>query len=98
MRWTCGSRQASVTGADGQAVWSRSPDAGIKLVDFFRGRRWLQSPVHRGERGISRNTVAQGMPVDPAEPVVTAACFFVCRRAMGEVVTLHSLHPLFSRG
>jgi hypothetical protein len=22
-------------------------------------------------------TIAQGMPVDPAEPVVTAACFFV---------------------
>ena len=38
------------------------------------------------------------MPVDPAEPVVTAACVFCCRRAMGEVITRHSLRPLrFSR-
>jgi hypothetical protein len=44
------------------------------------------------------NTIAQGMPVDPAKPVVTAACFFCCRRAMGEVVTRHSLRPLFFPG
>src|SRR5689334_15010378 len=34
------------------------------------------------------------MPVDPAAPVVTAACFLFCRRAMGEAFTRHSLHPL----
>jgi len=44
------------------------------------------------------NTIAQGMSVDPAKPVVTAACFFCCRRAMGEVVTRHSLRPHFFRG
>jgi hypothetical protein len=41
-------------------------------------------------------TIAQGMPVDLAEPVVTAACFFCCRRAMGEAITRHSLRPLDS--
>ena len=44
------------------------------------------------------NTIAQGMSVDPAEPVVTAACVFCCRRAMGEVVTRHSLRPLSFKG
>src|SRR6202012_2750409 len=34
------------------------------------------------------------MPVDPAEPVVTAACIFFCRRAMGEAITRHSPRPL----
>jgi len=29
--------------ADGEGVWSWSPDAGIKPVDFFHGRRWLKS-------------------------------------------------------
>jgi hypothetical protein len=43
-------------------------------------------------------TIAQGMPVDPAPPVVTAACFFCCRRAMGEAITRHSLRPLCFRG
>ena len=43
---------------------------------------------------ITRKTIAQGMPADPALPVVTAACVFCCRRAMGEVITRHSLRPL----
>jgi hypothetical protein len=34
------------------------------------------------------------MPDDLAEPVVAAACFLFCRRAMGEAVTRHSLRPL----
>jgi hypothetical protein len=46
-----------------------------------------------GRSRISRKTIARGMPVDPAEPVVTAACYFHCRRAMGEAITRHSLRP-----
>jgi hypothetical protein len=53
-----------------------------------------RKPGHRGEHAISRKTIAQGMPDDLAEPVVTAACFFSCRRAMGEAFTRHSLRPL----
>ena len=56
-----------------------------------------RKPGPRGERDISRKTIAWGMPGDPAEPMVTAACFFCCRRAMGEVVTRHSLRPLIIR-
>jgi len=61
-------------------------------------RRGLSSPAPRGEHGAAVNTIAQGMPVDPAKPVVTAACFFCCRRAMGEAITRHSLRPPYLRG
>jgi hypothetical protein len=56
-----------------------------------------KEPGHRGEHEVSVKTIAQGMPVDLAEPVVTAACFSCCRRAMGEAFTRHSLRPR-SRG
>ena len=37
--------------ADGKVVWSWSPDAGIKPCRRKPARRrWLKSPVHRGER------------------------------------------------
>ena len=46
----------------------------------------------------SVKTIAQGMPDDPAEPVVSAASFSYCWRAMGEAVARHSLRPLLSEG
>jgi len=58
------------------------------------GRRWQPSMVIGKSTKETVKTIAQGMPVDPAEPVVTAACFFCCRRAMGEAITRHSLRPL----
>jgi hypothetical protein len=42
-----------------------------------------RKPGSQGERAISVKTIAQGMPDVLAEPVVTAACFLFCRRAMG---------------
>ncbi len=65
---------------------------------IFARRRWLTSPVHRGEYGAAVNTIAQGMPAVPAEPVVTAACFPCCRRAMGAARIRHSLRPSSSEG
>jgi hypothetical protein len=38
------------------------------------------------------------MPIVPALPVVTAACFFACRRATGAAGIRHSLRPLYFRG
>jgi len=61
--------------------------------DVREKRRWLTSPEHRGERGAAVNTIAQGMPAVPAEPVVPAACVFCCRRAMGAASIRHSLRP-----
>jgi len=100
------------TGCDGRAGVARrarpartakpcgpdSPTLGSSLREVTSRRRWrLSSPALQGERGISRKTVARGMSDDPAEPVVTAACFFCCRRAMGEAITRHSPRPLFRR-
>jgi hypothetical protein len=36
-------------------------------------------PGPQGERAISVNTIARGMPDDPAEPVVPSPCFFIAR-------------------
>ena len=52
-----------------------------------------RKPGSQGERAISVKTIAQGMPDDPADPVVTAASFSICWRAMGEAFTRHSLRP-----
>src|SRR5580704_16972340 len=46
------------------------PTLGSSLARRFAGRRWLSSPVHRGERAISRKTIAQGKAGCPVEPVV----------------------------
>jgi hypothetical protein len=54
MRWTLSVREMMRANADGQVAWSWSPDAGIKPVDDFHGRRRLTSPVLRREREVSR--------------------------------------------
>jgi hypothetical protein len=55
--------------AYGQAVWSCPLDAGVKLREKrFAQRRWLKSPTHRGERGVSRKAIAQGVPDVSALP------------------------------
>ena len=48
--------------AYGQAVWSCPPDAGVNPRVKSPGGWWLKSPVHQGERGVSRKTIAQGVP------------------------------------
>jgi len=46
---------------------------------------------HRGDHGISRKTIAQGMPECFGEPVVTNSCaFFHCMRGCGCIT-----HPAF---
>src|SRR5271155_1338055 len=84
MRWTQaalatrkrGSMMAQL--ADGQAVWSWHPDAGVWFVGSnFHRRRWLTSPAHRGDHGGAAKTIAQEMPGAPGEPVVnTLVCLF----------------------
>src|SRR3569833_664335 len=64
--------------------------------------RWPTSPVHRGEHDIGVKTIARGMPVVSAEPVVTAAYVFCCRRAkffkdIGAASIRHSPRPLAFR-
>jgi hypothetical protein len=44
-------------------------------------------PDRRGEREISRKTIARGMPGDSGVTVVTTlVCFFICTRGCGCIV------------
>jgi hypothetical protein len=43
-------------------VWSWRRDAGVKFVSKSSRATVANKPVHRGERGISRKTIAQGEP------------------------------------
>jgi hypothetical protein len=76
-------------------------------------RRWCQArerltkhsrvtgarqPGPRGERGISRNTIAQGRPVDPVLTCGSCPVLFLCTGAAGVADTRPSLRPpLISR-
>jgi hypothetical protein len=55
-------------------------------------------PDRRGEREISRKTIARGMPGDSGVTVVTMlVCFFhFAREAAGASSARHSLRPLIS--
>ena len=74
------------------------PTLGSSLAVMIRKATVAKKPGTPGRARISRKTIAQGMPDDPAKPVVTAACVFCCRRAMGEAITRHSLRPLIPEG
>jgi hypothetical protein len=75
-----------------------APTLALSWREMISPTMGARKPGPQGEHDISVKTIAQGMPDDLAEPVVTAACFFYCRRAMGEAFTRHSLRPLIFRG
>ena len=79
------SKRTAKTCGPGAATLALSFSVMIRRVTGAR------EPVPRGEHGISVNTIARGMPVISAEPVVTAACVLVAR---GPWVRLkHSAFP-----
>src|ERR1700682_3545382 len=55
-----------------------------------------RKPVHRGEREVSRKTIAQGRPDASAEPVCSCAFFYVqlAHETAGAARTRSSLRPL----
>jgi hypothetical protein len=61
MRWTRELRLTSVAGADGEVVWSWRPDAGAKFREVICEATVAKKPGHRGEREVSRKTIAQGV-------------------------------------
>jgi len=69
-------QQTSDVIADGEVVWSWRPDAGAKLRMMMRsdGGKRARSP---GRPRISRKTIVQGRPVDPARTCGSAACFLL---------------------
>jgi hypothetical protein len=48
--------------ADGKAVWSWRRDRGVKLAGSLPPMTVAINAAHRGEHGISRNTIARGKP------------------------------------
>jgi len=48
-------RETNVPVADGKAVWSWRPDAGVKSVKWSTRRRWQNSPVAGRSPGRARN-------------------------------------------
>ncbi|WP_284420709.1 MULTISPECIES: hypothetical protein [unclassified Bradyrhizobium] len=79
-------------------VKSQRPDTptlvSSRVAPMCRVAMVANKPGAPGRLRISVKTIAQGMPACSALPVVTAACFSCCRRAMGEAFTRHSLRPL----
>jgi hypothetical protein len=63
MRWTRWCRETSDANADGEVVWSWRPDAGAKFSREAIPAKvtGAKEPDPRGERDISRKTIAQGM-------------------------------------
>src|SRR5882757_10941433 len=79
MRWTQKLRRTSAADADGEVVWFRRRDAGVK---FVRSKRFLRAtvarkPVHRGEHDVSRKPLRREGRDASAEPVCSCAHFSV---------------------
>jgi hypothetical protein len=53
------------TDADGKAVWSWRPDAGVKWRGAIRAATVANKPGHRGELGISRKPLRRECRTDP---------------------------------
>ena len=71
------------TEADAKARGPGLPTLRSNCAATSRAMTGARKPGSRGERAISVKTIAQGMPDDSAEPVVSAASFSFCWRAMG---------------
>src|SRR6202051_3995386 len=96
----CGGRESlqetNASFADGEAVWSWRPDAGVKLAGSIPPMTVARKPGHRGEHGISRNPLRRESRIASAGPVCSCA-FFLCifaHETAGAARTRLSLRPL----
>jgi hypothetical protein len=55
-------RRRCVSDAYGQAVWSCPANAGDNPRVEGPGGTVAKKPVHRGDHGVSRNAIVQGVP------------------------------------
>ena len=81
--------------------WDQACSMALSVLwsDMPRRRRWLSSPVHRGEREAAVNTIARGMPACFGVPAVTnSRDYHSTREAAGAACTRHSLRPLYDEG
>jgi hypothetical protein len=73
----------------------------VSSLRAIRKRRGLTSPIPRGEHGVSRKAIAQGVPDRFGEPVVTLLVGrlpFSAHEAAGALSARHSLRPLHREG
>jgi hypothetical protein len=76
MQWTRKlARRRTRAGADGEAVWSRRPDAGVKLAGNILRATVARKPGHRGEHEISRKPLRRESRIASAGPVCSCAFF-----------------------
>src|SRR5665647_3633052 len=95
MRWTPDARQTSAREADGEAVWSWRPDAGVKLAGSIPPMMVARKPGHQGERGVSRKPSRRESRIASAEPVCSCAFFSIsAHETAGAARTRLSLRPL----
>src|SRR5690242_11557090 len=66
--------QANGARAYGQAAWSCPPDAGVKFANDDLRATEANKPGTPGRSRSSRKAIAQGVPCDFGQPVVTTAC------------------------
>ena len=76
MRWTRRRRMTNAVAADGEAVWSWRPDAGVKSRGSIHAAMVARKPGHQGERGVSRKPSRRESRIASAEPV--CSCAFFC--------------------
>jgi hypothetical protein len=97
MRWTCFCRKAC---GGGRTVKPCGPGTSTLVSSCamrFAQRRGLTSPIPRGEHGVSRKAIAQGVPECFGQPVVTTLVGrlpFSAHEAAGAPCARHSLRPL----
>jgi hypothetical protein len=87
--------------ADGKAVWSWRRDRGVKLARGIAPATVARNAAHRGERGISRNTIARGKPGCPGctcSSTRVLSFLPVAHGTMGAVGARLSLRPPLLRG
>src|SRR5258705_12152104 len=100
MRWTLAARETSA--ACWRTAKSCRSDAPMLASSLREAAQATVSnkPGHRGEREVSRKTIARGMPGRSGVTVVTmlVCLFFITHEAAGASSVRHSLRPLILLG
>ena len=100
MRDAVDAGMSATNDVDPRTAKSCGPDAptlASSVRKVFPQATVANKPGHRGERDISRKTIARGMPGVSGVTVVTNACaFYTPHAAAGASSARHSLRPLIS--
>src|SRR5258707_10763953 len=97
MRWTRAVRVTNVLTRTAKSCGSDAPMLASSLREEAQATV-SNKPGHRGEREVSRKTIARGMPGETGVTVVTmlVCLFYFACEAAGASSARHSLRPLIS--